>query len=73
MDIHKLHNISWCGKTLTLEERAGVESAMIKRRVEEALPNIYLWGKIDGIDADYLIFYSVASGDDYPVKSWYFW
>jgi radial spoke head protein 9 len=60
------------GFTLSVEELAGLELALIKRSNEENLSNINFWGKIFGASADFLIAVSIVTSADFPVKKFYF-
>lgn len=62
-----------CGRTLNVEERAGLEAAMAQRRLEERLVDIKFWGKIEGQQKDYLVVYGMHPSQDHPDKQFYFW
>lgn len=61
------------GRTLNVEERAGLEAAMAERRLDERLIDIKFWGKIDGLEKDYLIVYGLKPSQEHPQKQFYFW
>ncbi|KAH6570957.1 hypothetical protein BASA60_007386 [Batrachochytrium salamandrivorans] len=48
------------GFTLNTEERAVLFSSMSIKKAQEKLPNIYLWGKVIGIQQDYFLAQSVG-------------
>eukprot|EP01138_Halocafeteria_seosinensis_P016504 gb/GECG01016835.1/.p1 GENE.gb/GECG01016835.1/~~gb/GECG01016835.1/.p1 ORF type:complete len:301 (+),score=57.74 gb/GECG01016835.1/:1-903(+) len=60
------------GRTLNVEERAGLETAMAERRLDERLVDIKFWGKIDGLEKDYLIVYGLKRSQEHPQKQLYF-
>lgn len=62
-----------CGADLSSEEYAGLESAMIQRRLQENLGGKMLfWGKISGTNQDYLIVYSLDTFPEFPTKKFFF-
>ncbi|EGF81050.1 hypothetical protein BATDEDRAFT_24691 [Batrachochytrium dendrobatidis JAM81] len=48
------------GFTLNIEERASLFNSLVIKKEQEKLPNIYLWGKVLGIQQDYLLAQSVS-------------
>jgi hypothetical protein len=75
MDLHNLSRIApSCGYTLTTEEVAGLEAAMVQRRREENLHGRFqFWGKIFGATQDYLIAVVSSFLEDFPEKKYYYW
>jgi len=49
------------GPTLYTAQRLAVTNALTKLKVNEKLPHIAFWGKITGVNADYLVAVSIAS------------
>jgi len=63
------------GFTLTMEEKAGLDVAMLARQKEESLPSSPLFfGKIFGEVSDYLVVYFLISDKitPFPVKKFYY-
>jgi len=62
------------GFTLTMEEKAGLEVAMLARQKEESLPAPLFFGKIFGEVSDYLVVYFLISDklNPFPVKKFYY-
>ena len=59
---------------LNLEEISGLETALMKRKLEEKLfGKMLFWGKIFGTTQDYLIVYSIDPFAAFPDKKYYFW
>jgi len=56
-----------------VEERAGLQTAMRKRVVEEGLESIQLWGRITGAEADYIVCFGYPESMEYPRKQFYAW
>lgn len=74
MDLEALHNLSPLGLSLTPEERSGLQVAMLQRMHEEGLPRpLLFWGKIMGIERDYLVCYCLSYTDAFPEKLFYYW
>jgi len=72
-DIDDLSYLTTSGFTLSVEERAGLEVAMLKRQNDESLPKLYFWGKIMGSkDSDYLICVGILPSYDYPTKKFFY-
>lgn len=75
MELRNIDRISpSSGSTLSLEELAGLEVAMVQRKREEGLSGKFLfWGKIYGATQDYLIVSVVTTAGDFPEKKYYYW
>lgn len=73
MELSQIDRAGPSGCTLNIEERAGLEAAMLKRKLEEGLDKMYFWGKVFGIESDYLIVFAIVPSDDFPAKKFYFW
>ena len=73
MELEDLPFLAFTGQTLNLEERAGLETQMAKRRLEGGYPQVYFWGKISGTEADYLVVYGFSPSESWPKKTFYFW
>lgn len=63
------------GIVLSIEEKAGLELAFNKLKTETVDQNVYLWGKINGKEADYFVAYTLSKPDyaKMPTKSFYYW
>ncbi|KAA0174595.1 hypothetical protein FNF27_03970 [Cafeteria roenbergensis] len=72
MDLRHLDDLAVSGFTLSVEERAGLESGMRKRQLEEGLASIRFWGRITAAEADYLVAYGFPPSAEYPKKQFYF-
>jgi radial spoke head protein 9 len=53
--IEDLSYFTLAGFTLNIEEKSVLSSSMAAKKAEEKLSNIFFWGKILGIQHDYLI------------------
>lgn len=69
-----LHRLGPSGSTLTIEERAGLQVAMLERQKEENFNTRPLfWGKILGELNDYLIVYVLITENvEFPVKKFFY-
>eukprot|EP00500_Bicosoecida_sp_ms1_P004724 CAMPEP_0203809250 /NCGR_PEP_ID=MMETSP0115-20131106/2151_1 /ASSEMBLY_ACC=CAM_ASM_000227 /TAXON_ID=33651 /ORGANISM="Bicosoecid sp, Strain ms1" /LENGTH=273 /DNA_ID=CAMNT_0050717967 /DNA_START=96 /DNA_END=917 /DNA_ORIENTATION=+ len=70
--LKQLDDLSFSGEGLSVEERAGLEVAFAKRRVESDLKSIAFWGKVKGTDNDYLVAAGLGESLDYPQKQFFF-
>ena len=75
MQIHNIPRLSASnGSTLSTEEIAGLEVAMLQRKLEENLSgSILFWGKIYGSTQDYLIAHNINPFNEFPDKKYYYW
>lgn len=55
-------DLSAGGQTLNVAQRLAVTNALTKLKVNEKLPEITFWGKIFGVNNDYLIAVSISTG-----------
>lgn len=53
--LSSLPDLGFSGYTLNVEERAGLEVSLNKRRLEDGLQELVFWGKLNGDEDDYLI------------------
>ena len=60
------------GFTLSVEEKAGLQAAMLQRKLEEKFSVFQFWGKIFGKQNDYIICFGLTSSYDHPTKKFYF-
>lgn len=61
------------GQTLSIEETAGLEMAMSKRKLEENITGkLQFWGKVFGNTQDYLIVSSTDTTADFPDKKFFY-
>lgn len=60
------------GYGLTVEERSVLETEMAKRKMEEGLSSIKLWGRVHGMVADYLVVCGLVSVMETPQKKFYY-
>lgn len=73
VDIDYLHRLGPSGSTLTIEERAGLQVAMLERQKEENYTSKPMfWGKILGELNDYLIVYVLLTDYEFPIKRFYY-
>ena len=72
MDILDLNNLGASGHTLNIEERAGLEVAINKRRLEDGFAELLFWGKLYGEEDDYLIVFGYGESQDFPRKRFFF-
>ena len=68
-----LGNLAFSGNTLSVEEAAGLEVALAKRRLEEGVSDVKFWGRITGSERDYLVAYAVADIEGFPHKRFFAW
>jgi hypothetical protein len=55
MEIDDLPVATLSGQTLTLEERASLRPSLVLLRNAEALDYVSIWGKVLGLQKDYLV------------------
>jgi len=71
-DFDSIDKLNSSGLCLSVEEKAGLEIAMVQRTNDEGFSQLYFWGKIQGTGEDYLICYGLLPSYDYPQKKFYF-
>jgi len=74
MDLEYISKISpFSGQTLSLDQKSGLEVSMLQRQREEVfLTRLKFWGKIMGVEDDYLICYALIPAEDVPMKKFYY-
>jgi len=74
MDLNNVGKLSpFLGHSLNTEEVAGLEVAMMQRKLDENLPTkLSFWGKIYGTTQDYLIVFSVDPDAEFPDRKYYY-
>jgi len=73
VDIDSLDKLGPSGYTLNMEERSGLQVSMLQRCKEENYPSkLLFWGKIRGIQNDYLICYVLLPDWEFPKKKFYY-
>lgn len=72
MEISQLNELGFSGRTLNIEERAGLEVAISKKRLEDGLQEAFFWGKVYGEEDDYLVVYGFGESADFPRKRFFF-
>lgn len=73
MDLESVQRLGPTGNTLTLEERAGLKVAFMQRMREENLPTkLQFWGKVMGVENDYLVAVYLLPTDGFPIKKYYY-
>lgn len=72
MDLHDFDRSFGVGFSVSLEERAALETEMHKRQVEEKLASIKFWGKVTGTTTDYIVVCGLTSLMETPRKKFYF-
>jgi hypothetical protein len=72
MDPLDIGALGFSGHTLNVEERAGLEVAIAKKRLEEGLREVGFWGKLFGEEDDYLVVAGFGPSADFPRKRFYF-
>ncbi|KAJ3412508.1 Radial spoke head protein 9 [Chytridiales sp. JEL 0842] len=70
LDLQDISQFSLVGFTLNVEERSVLSTSLKVKADDERLPNVYLWGKILGIQKDYLI---AQAPHDNPFSRKYFY
>jgi len=61
------------GHVLNCQELTGVQSGLTMLKSKEKFPNIFFWGKIFGLNADYYIAYGMKDPDfEFPPKTFFF-
>ena len=75
MELKSINNLnSITGNTLNIEELCGLETGIVQRKLLEKLNGKTLfWGKIYGVNQDYLVVVNLNSEVDFPRKTYYFW
>lgn len=72
MDLNSLRNLGPTGFTLSIEERAALQIAMLAIQRKENLDRLQFWGKITGESNDYLIAYAIEPTYSFPIKKFYY-
>jgi hypothetical protein len=74
MDLENIDRASFAGVSLNIEEVSGLQVAMLQRLREERLVSkLKLWGKILGVERDYLITCSLMPTEAFPDKKFFYW
>lgn len=75
MDLNCLPKLAAVGgNTLNVEEIAGLEVAMMQRKLEENLSGKFqFWGKIFGATQDYLIVQCMEIFGEFPEYKYFYW
>lgn len=75
MDVEHVSRLGFSGNTLNVEERAGLEVAMMKRAEEEGMGRLLFWGKVGGTRGSYLVCCGLRQKAEaqVPVKKFYYW
>lgn len=68
-----MDQLAFSGHTLNVEERAGLEVAINRRKIENGLTEAAFWGKITGLEADYIVVAGFGPSPEYPNKQFFFW
>ena len=66
-------SLAFSGNTLSVEEAAGLEVAIAKRRLEEGVTDAKFWGRVSGSERDYLVAYAVVDVQGFPHKRFFAW
>jgi radial spoke head protein 9 len=72
-DIEDIAQFNIAGFTLNTEEKASLTASLIHKIDDEKLSNLYLWGKIQGINRDYFLAQSSTSEDKFKRKYFYWY
>lgn len=70
--IAKIHLLGPSGYTLSMEEKASMQIAMLQRSREENLGKMHFWGKLTGETNDYLIAYALVPTYGFPGKKFFY-
>ncbi|RKO97713.1 hypothetical protein CXG81DRAFT_11153 [Caulochytrium protostelioides] len=70
-DLADLPYLQAAGTTLDQEERASLAVSLPVKQNQERLPNIALWGKIQGVSGDYLVAQSWSDDAPFERKFYY--
>lgn len=71
-DLDNVDKLADSGMCLSVEEKAGLEIAMVQRSNDEGFIKLLFWGKIMGTNQDYLVCYGLLPSYDYPQKKFFF-
>lgn len=72
--LKSLDDLSFSGHGLSVEERAGLEVAFAKARVESGFSApLSFFGRLAGLENDYFVAYGYGASSDYPQKQFFFW
>lgn len=72
MDITRMDDLGFCGRTVDRKTRAALQVLMLQKQLQEGLLSVRFWGRITGKTSDYFICYGVAkSSSGVPVKKFY--
>jgi hypothetical protein len=72
MDVLDFSSFSFSGQGLNVEERAGLEVAINKRRLDDGLREVQCWGKQFGEGDDYLVVVGFGASTDFPNKRFFY-
>ncbi len=72
MEVVDLNALGFSGYTLNVEERAALEVAISKKKLEDGLQEAFFWGKIFGEEDDYLVVYGFGESADFPRKRFFY-
>eukprot|EP00937_MAST-01D_sp_MAST-1D-sp2_P005048 g5048.t1 len=72
MDLEHADRLNDSGFCLSVEEKAGLQIAMLRRKHEESFETFQFWGKVFGKQNDYIVCYGLLPSYDYPAKKFYF-
>jgi hypothetical protein len=72
MDVLDFSSFSFSGQGLNVEERAGLEVAINKRRLDDGLREVQFWGKLFGEGDDYLVVVGFGASTDFPNKRFFY-
>mmetsp|Transcript_160428 Transcript_160428/g.389570 ORF Transcript_160428/g.389570 Transcript_160428/m.389570 type:complete len:277 (+) Transcript_160428:63-893(+) len=71
--LKSLDDLAFSGHGLSVEERAGLEVAFAKARVESGFSApLSFFGRIAGLENDYFVAYGLGESIDYPNKQFFF-
>jgi len=71
-DLLNVDKLADSGSTLSVEEKAGLEVSMLRRKLEENFDTFQFWGKVFGKQNDYLVCFGLLPSYDHPVKKFFF-
>lgn len=71
-DLENVERLNDSGFTLSVEEKSGLQTAMLRRKLEEKLDTVQFWGKIFGKQNDYLVCFGLLPSYDFPSKKFFF-
>jgi len=68
-----LKSVASGGHVLNCQELTGIQAGLTMLKSQEKYPNIFFWGKVFGLNADYYVAYGLKAPEfEFPPKTFYY-